>query len=88
MECLRAELVEAKEEIRKLSADMRGRRQTGYGYDQLEELRNLQVRVLSSNFWSLRKDFLQKKQTRRLLSCIKNYGSDYKMFLDTCKNSS
>ncbi|PVD19716.1 hypothetical protein C0Q70_20207 [Pomacea canaliculata] len=42
VECLRAELVEAKEEIRKLSADMRGRRQTGYGYDQLEELRNLQ----------------------------------------------
>ena len=43
MESLRAELAEAKEEISKLSQDMHGQRRTVYRYNQLEELRNLQV---------------------------------------------
>ena len=44
MESLRAELAEAKEEISKLSQDMHGQRRSVYRYNQLEELRNLQVR--------------------------------------------
>ncbi|XP_070209458.1 rho guanine nucleotide exchange factor 18-like isoform X2 [Littorina saxatilis] len=47
VECLRAELGEAKEEISKLSQDMHGQRRSGsvYRHNQLEELRNIQENI-------------------------------------------
>ena len=63
MECLRAELAEAKSEISKLQADMAGRRSGGFrhGHDQLEELRNLQENISRE-----RQEWDKKKEEERL----------------------
>ncbi|XP_076443854.1 rho guanine nucleotide exchange factor 28-like isoform X2 [Babylonia areolata] len=62
VECLRAELAEAKEEISKLSQDMHGQRRTVYRHNQLEELRNLQENISRE-----RQEWEQEKERERAL---------------------